>query len=117
MIVIRHNSLWRQLELYYTVRASNHADCDYWFNKQGKTIADFRKALESFMGGFKPYLVIVTADVLNVRSEAGTNYKLVTTVRKDDFYTIVGEIVVNGVIWEKLKSGSGHICLSYINKL
>lgn len=97
--------------------ASNHADCDHWFKIHGKTMDDFRRAVESLMGGFKPYLVLVTTDVLNVRSGAGTNNKIVTTVRKDDVYTIVKEKIVNGVKWGKLKSGLGYICLDYTKKL
>lgn len=59
------------------------------------------------------YKVKVTASLLNVRSGAGTNYKAVTTIKKNEVYTIVEEI--NG--WGKLKSGAGWICLSYVVKL
>ena len=54
-----------------------------------------------------PYLVKITASVLNVRAGAGTIYKVVTTVKKNVKYTIVEE--KNG--WGKLKSGAGWICL------
>ena len=46
---------------------------------------------------------------LNVRSGPGTNYKVVTTVRRGEVYTIVEK--VNG--WGKLKSGAGWIALSH----
>ena len=62
---------------------------------------------------FVPYLVRVTADVLNVRAGAGTNYKITTQVQKYDVYTIVDE---SGK-WGKLKSGDGWIHLDYTKKV
>ena len=59
-----------------------------------------------------PYTVRITASVLNVRAGAGTNYKVVTTVKKGQVYTIVAES--NG--WGKLKSGAGWISLKYTQK-
>lgn len=61
---------------------------------------------------FQPYLVTITASVLNVRKGAGTNYAIATTVKKNQVYTIVDE--QNG--WGKLKSGAGWIKLSYTKK-
>lgn len=61
---------------------------------------------------FNPYLVIITTDVLNVRSGPGTSYKINTTVKKNEVYTIVSE--QNG--WGKLKSGAGWISLNYTKK-
>ena len=61
----------------------------------------------------KSYKVKVTTDVLNVRSGAGTNYKVTTKVKKNEVYTIVEE---KGN-WGKLKSGAGWICLDYTKKL
>ena len=58
------------------------------------------------------YTVKITASVLNVRDGAGTNYKINTTVKKDEVYTIVEEN--NG--WGKLKSGAGWISLAYTTK-
>lgn len=58
------------------------------------------------------YKVKVTANVLNVRAGAGTNYKVNTTIRKNEVYTIVEE--KNG--WGKLKSGAGWISLNYTRK-
>lgn len=58
------------------------------------------------------YTVKITADVLNVRAGAGTNYKVNTQVRKGEVYTIVGES--NGC--GKLKSGAGWISLKYTSK-
>ena len=59
------------------------------------------------------YLVKVNTAVLNVRKGPGTNYKIVTTVKKGDVYTIVGES--DG--WGKLKSGAGWIKLSYTKRI
>ena len=54
----------------------------------------------------------IAADVLNVRAGAGKNYKVNTTIKYNEVYTIVEE--VNG--WGKLKSGSGYISLKYTVK-
>lgn len=59
-----------------------------------------------------PYLVKVTASVLNVRAGAGTKFKVNTTIKKGQVYTIVDES--NG--WGKLKSGAGWIYLKYTTK-
>ena len=60
-----------------------------------------------------PYLVKVTASVLNVRAGAGTRYKINTQIKKNQVYTIVEE--KSG--WGKLKSGAGWICLDYVKKI
>ena len=60
-----------------------------------------------------PYLVRITADVLNVRIGAGMNYKARTQIRKNEIYTIAEE--KDG--WGKLKSGAGWICLDYVKEL
>lgn len=62
---------------------------------------------------FTPYIGRVTAESLNVRSGPSTNYKVTTTVKQHDVYTIVGEN--NG--WGRLKSGAGWVSLKYIEKL
>lgn len=59
------------------------------------------------------YKVKINTDVLNVRAGAGTSYKINTTVKFGEVYTIV-ETVNN---WGKLKSGAGYICLDYCIKL
>lgn len=56
------------------------------------------------------YKVKVIANVLNVRDGAGTKYKINTTVKKNEVYTIVEK--KDG--WGKLKSGAGWICLKYV---
>ena len=60
-----------------------------------------------------PYLIRVTANVLNVRAGAGTNYKITTQIRKNQVYTIVDQ----KDNWGKLKSGAGWICLDYTKKV
>lgn len=59
------------------------------------------------------YTVRVTVDALNIRSGAGTSYKINGTIRDKGVYTIV-ETQGN---WGKLKSGAGWICLDYTTKL
>ena len=97
--------------------ASNHADCDYWFAIHGKTMNQFRNLVESLLRQSTKYLVRVTADVLNVRKSAGTNHNIVTTVKKNEVYTIVEEKVIGNDVWGKLVSGAGWICLTYTQKL
>lgn len=59
------------------------------------------------------FLVKITADVLNVRAGAGTKYKVNTTVKKGDVYTIVA----TSGDWGKLKSGAGWIHLGYTKRV
>ena len=58
------------------------------------------------------YVVRVIVDSLNIRSGAGTNYKIVGTVKKGEVYTIVEE--KNG--FGRLKSGRGWISLDCTEK-
>jgi hypothetical protein len=62
---------------------------------------------------FTPYLVVITADVLNVRLKATTSSAITTQVKKGDVFTIVGQ----SGDWGKLKSGAGWIHLDYTRKL
>ena len=59
------------------------------------------------------YKVKVNCGVLNVRAGAGTNYKVTTSVKRNEVYTIVQ--TKNN--WGKLKSGAGWICLDYVKKI
>ena len=63
--------------------------------------------------GQSSYTVKVDTDVLNVRTGPSTDYKVATTVKKNEVYTIVEE--KNG--WGRLKSGAGWICLDYTKRL
>lgn len=58
------------------------------------------------------FLVHVTANALNIRSGAGTNYPVVGTIRDKGTYTIVE---TQGT-WGKLKSGAGWISLNYTRR-
>ena len=66
---------------------------------------------------FKPYKVKITANALNVRKGAGTNYPVVVTVSKNEVYTIVGEKMNGSTKWLKLKSGAGYISSLYTKKV
>jgi N-acetylmuramoyl-L-alanine amidase CwlA len=114
---LQPSSIVSHAEAHKKGYASNHADCDHWFTIHGKTMGQFRSLVSSILGQSTKYLVRVTTDILNVRKGAGTNYPIVTTVKRNEVYTIVGEIVVGNEIWGKLKSGAGFICLTYTAKL
>lgn len=60
-----------------------------------------------------PYKVKINTAELNVRKGAGTNYPIVTTVHKNEVYTIVSETMNGKTKWGRLKSGAGYISLSY----
>ena len=70
------------------------------------------EATKSSENADNEYLVKVTANALNIRSGAGTNYSIAGCIRDKGAYTIVE---TNGN-WGKLKSGAGWICLDYTNK-
>lgn len=64
------------------------------------------------------YLVKVKADVLNIREDAGTNYKITGQIKDHGTYTIVAEKNGQGASkWGKLKSGAGWISLDYVEKV
>ena len=58
------------------------------------------------------FKVKITVDELNVRAGAGTGYKVKSTVKKGEVFTIIQEKKVAGKQWGKLKSGAGWICLT-----
>lgn len=63
------------------------------------------------------YLVKVKADVLNIRADAGTEYKITGQIKDHGVYTIVAEKDGTGASkWGKLKSGAGWISLDYVEK-
>lgn len=56
------------------------------------------------------FLVRVVDDELNVRADAGTEFKITTVIKKGEIYTIVStKISSDGGTWGKLKSGVGWI--------
>ena len=91
--------------------ASNHSDPEHLWKQlgMGYTMDTFRKAVKSAMH----YKVKILVSTLNVRKGASVTHPIVTTVRKGEIYTIVGES--NG--WGKLKSGAGWINLKYTEKV
>lgn len=67
---------------------------------------------------FQPYIVKVTASVLNIRKGPGTNYAIVGSIKKNECYTMVEEADGAGASkWGKLKSGAGWISLDYTKKV
>lgn len=65
----------------------------------------------------KEYLIKVTyVTGLNIRANAGVNYKKVGSIPYGGVYTIVKEKVVGNQTWGKLKSGAGWICLTGFTK-
>lgn len=61
---------------------------------------------------FTPYLVRITASVLNIRKGPGTTYAVTGQIKDRGVYTIVEQ---KGN-WGRLKSGAGWISLSYTKK-
>ena len=103
--------------LYY--RGKNNNGIIFSTQKTGAVTGVVKK--ESVVGvntsapstpSFKPYLVKVTADVLNIRKGPGTNYAKTGAIRDQGIYTIVEE--QSG--WGRLKSGAGWISLAYTKK-
>lgn len=67
---------------------------------------------------FKAYKVKVTADVLNIRKGAGTNYAICGSIKDNGVYTIVEEKTGTGAKkWGLLKSKAGWISLDYVKKI
>ena len=64
-----------------------------------------------------PYMVRITADELNVRSGAGTEFDINTVVKNGDAFTIVEERMNRKTKWGKLLSGAGWISLYYTEKV
>lgn len=65
---------------------------------------------------FKPYIVRVLSNALNIRKEPTTQSKIVNVLRKGSAYTIVAEQSGQGSTkgWGKLKSGAGWIALDFV---
>lgn len=84
----------------------------------GKTYYDKYATAVAPPAVFKPYLVKVTASVLNIRKGAGTNYGTNGSIRDRGVYTIVEEASgIGATQWGKLKSGAGWISLDYTKKV
>lgn len=59
------------------------------------------------------YTVKVAVDVLNVRKGAGTDYPVVTTVRRGDVF----KVNATSGDWGRLANDKGYICLDYVVKV
>lgn len=62
------------------------------------------------------FLVKVTVKDLNIRKGAGENYER-TSFIEPGVYTIVETKMSDGLVWGRLKSGSGWICLKYASRM
>jgi N-acetylmuramoyl-L-alanine amidase CwlA len=113
--------LVKELMAKYNIPASNvirHYDvtgktCPEPYVRDTGAWNTFKASLTAKTISTSGYLVKITADTLNVRQGAGTGYKITTTVKKNEVYTIVDEY--NG--WGKLKSGAGWISLAYTKRV
>ena len=69
---------------------------------------------------FKPYLIKVTADELNIRKGPGVKYEIVGVIKDNGVYTIVEEYMNGSTKWGLLKSGAANrnkwISLAYTKK-
>lgn len=91
----------------------------YWMNNYNK-IKYLDNLLISAANHIQSdYLVQVTADSLNIRKGAGTNYAITGVIRNKGVYTIVEESKGTGSSkgWGKLKSGAGWISLDFVKKV
>lgn len=97
---------------------------DYLYNLHGQIAAQVNERLGAATPAepekkpastttFTPYLVRITASVLNIRKGPGTSYAVTGQIKDRGVYTIVEQ---NGN-WGRLKSGAGWISLSYAKKV
>lgn len=94
---------------HYDVTGKN---CPAYFVKDEEAWKKFRDEIfETNKKEFKTYLIKVTAKELNVREDAGTNYKILRTIKKGEKWLIRDE--KNG--WGKIRIG--WIKLSYTKKV
>lgn len=87
-------------------------------DKAARAIA--RAAIGKEVGlSFNPYVVRVTADVLNVREKPTIDSRVTRKVHKKDAYTIVEESAGKGSVegWGKLRSGAGWISLDFVERV
>ena len=110
---------------------ANHRTIAIWHARAICRIAGGLDKLERYLSGSTPnpkpapapslpvnipgsFVVVVTADALNVRYAPTTSSRIVTVVKKGEAFTIV-ERTADGK-WGKLKSGLGWIHLGYTRK-
>lgn len=73
---------------------------------------DLDKTITSYSNGSNTSFKVKFFEDMNVRKGAGTKYKVVTVAKEQYVYTIVKTTNVNGVLWGKLKSGAGWVCIA-----
>ncbi len=123
---LKADSIVSHAEAHKLGYASDHADCDHWLAKFGGSMQKERAAVDLLLNPPVPptvdppstkvnFIVKIIVSTLNVRSGPGINYKIVTTVKKNEVYTIVE---TKGS-WGRLKSGAGwiNIASDYVKKI
>lgn len=98
--------------------------CEYFGMKYKKDTAnkdEHKKDNVEQDTSFKPYIVKIEEDILNVIKGPGAEYDKVTTVKKGDSYTVIDEVKSkDGDIWGLLKAfkkeRDGWINLKYTKK-
>ena len=93
--------------------ANTNCPGPYLESKMPYVVKEVNKALDNSSTVFVPYKVRVTANALNIRAGAGTNYKINGVITDKGVYPIVEE--KNGCL--KLKSGAGWISATYVKKV
>lgn len=93
---------------HYDVTGKN---CPAYFVKDEEAWIKFRNEIFETNKEFKTYYIKVNTKSLNVREGAGTNYKVVKTIKKDEKWLIRDE--KNG--WGKIRIG--WINLSYTKRI
>lgn len=95
-------------------------DCpgEYLYSRHGHIAKEVNAQLNK-KAEFKPYIVKVNINNLNIRKGPGTNYDKTGKVTGPGRFTIVKESSGKGSKsgWGKLKSGAGWISLDYTKKI
>ena len=111
---------------------TNCSDIYHWFSLYNRTMDDVRQKVFDIMqcseglqfthtqhqlvdtsSQFIPYQIQVVSHTLNIRSGPSMEYKIKSTIHKDEIYTIIDE--KNN--WGKLESDMGWINLKYTEKI
>jgi hypothetical protein len=80
------------------------------FDNNGKVVYEVKAAPAE-------YKVKVTASALNVRAGAGTSYKVVNVINKNEVYTVVDEQNGFGLLKAYASGRNGWISLDYVKKV
>jgi len=118
-IVKGQNLVWHRMYAATTCPGDYLLSKMDYIAEQANKINNIEKPAENTTpSSSEGYLVKVTADVLNIRANAGTNYAVVGQIKDHGVYTIVAESNGTGASkWGKLKSGAGWISLDYVEKI